>query len=91
MILWSTAIILISISLGFSIKQTQQLKCAGVKVDITDSIQEKFVRSADISQWVNRNHPRIFGQPLGSVDLRKIEDGLRNLQSVEDVAYQCFR
>jgi len=86
MILWSTAIILISISLGFSIKQSQQLKCAGVAVDITDSIQEKFVRSSDIRQWVNRNHPAIFGKPLYSVDLRRIEDGLRKIQSIEDVA-----
>ena len=73
------------ISLGFSIKQSRQLKCAGVKVDITDSIQKQFVRSSDIRQWVNRNHPAIFGQPLGSVNLRKIEEGLRKLQSVEEV------
>ena len=85
MIFWSTAIILIIISLGFSIKQSRQLKCAGVRVDITDSIQKQFVRSNDIRQWVNRNHPAIFGQPLQSVNLRKIEDGLRKLQSVEDV------
>jgi len=86
MILWITSITVIAISLGFSIKQSQQLKCAGVKVDITDSITEKFVRSADIRQWVNRNHPAIFGKPLTTVNLRKIEDGLRKLQSVEDVA-----
>jgi cell division protein FtsQ len=86
MILWITATVLIIISLGFSIKQSLQLKCAGVKVDITDSIQEQFVRSNDIRQWVNRNHPAIFGQPLRLIDLRKIEDGLRKLQSVEDVA-----
>ena len=86
MIFWCIAIILIIISLGFSIKQSSQLKCSGVKVDITDSIQEKFVRSNDIRQWVNRNHPAIFGQSLGSVNLRKIEDGLKKLQSVEDVA-----
>lgn len=85
MVLWSTAIILISISFGFSIKQSQQLKCSGVKVDITDSIREKFLRSDDIRQWVNRNYPTIFGQPLGSLNLRKIEDGLRKLQSIEVV------
>ncbi len=85
MIFWSTAIILIIISLGFSIKQSRQLKCAGVRVDITDSIQQQFMRSNDIRQWINRNHPAIFGQPLQSVNLRKIEDGLRKLQSVEDV------
>ncbi len=77
---------LIFISLGFSIKQSNQLKCADVKVEITDSIQEKFVRSSDICQWVQRNHPGIFGQPIHSVNLRKIEDGLRKIHSIEDVA-----
>jgi cell division protein FtsQ len=86
MILWSTSLLLIFISLGFSIKQSQQLKCAGVKVDVTDSTEERFLRSDDIRQWVNRNHPAIFGQSLGSVNLRKIEDGLRKLQAIEDVA-----
>jgi cell division protein FtsQ len=85
MILWSMAIILISLSFGFSVKQSRQLKCSGVKVDITDSIQESFIRSNDIRQWINRNYPAIFGQPLGSLDLRKIEDGLRKLQSIEVV------
>ena len=86
MALWLIPLIFIIISLGFTIRQSRQLKCAGIRVEITDSIQEKFVRSNDIRQWVNRNHPAIFGQPLRSVNLRKIEDGLRKLQSVEDVA-----
>ncbi len=76
----------IFISLGFSIRQNQQLKCADVKVDISDSIEERFVRSSDIRQWVRRNHQDIFGKPLYSVNLRKIEDGLRKLQTIEDVA-----
>ncbi len=85
-ILWCIAIVLIFISLGFSIKQSRQLKCSDVKVEITDSIQERFVRSSDISQWVRRNYQGIFGQPISSVNLRRIEDGLRKIHSVEDVA-----
>lgn len=84
--LWSLSVVVIFISLGFSIKQNQQLKCADVRVNITDSIQEQFIRSNDIEQWVRRNYRGVFGQPLHSVDLRKIEDGLRKLQSVENVA-----
>lgn len=86
MILWSTVIIFILISLGFTIRQNLQLKCAGIKVEITDSIQERFLKSSDIRQWVNRNHPAIFGQPLRAVNLRKIEDGLRKLHPIEEVA-----
>jgi cell division protein FtsQ len=85
-ILWIITIVLIFISLGFSIKQSRQLKCAEVKVDIADSLKEQFVKSTEIRQWVLRNYQGIFGQPLTSVNLRKIEDGLRKIHSVEDVA-----
>jgi cell division protein FtsQ len=85
-ILWCITIVLIFLSLGFSIKQSRQLKCADVKVDIADSISEQFVQSNDIRQWVHRNHKGIFGQPLSSVNLRQIEDGLRKIHSVEDVS-----
>jgi cell division protein FtsQ len=84
--LWSLSVVVIFISLGFSIKQSQQLKCADVRINITDSIQEQFIRSNDIKQWVRRNYRGVFGQPIYAVDLRKIEDGLRKLQSVENVA-----
>jgi cell division protein FtsQ len=84
-ILWSIAIILIFVSFAFSVKHNLQLQCAGIKIDITDSVKKQFIRSSDIRQWVNRNHPAVFGQPLNKVNLRKIEDGLRKIQSVEDV------
>ena len=86
MALWGIMAILLFVSLGFSIKQGRQLKCTDVKVDITDEDHEQFVQSNDIRQWVFRNHQEIFGQPLRSVDLWKIEEGLRKLHAVEDVA-----
>ena len=85
-VLWSFPMVLIFISLGFSIKQNKQLKCADVKVDIADSVQQQFVQPNDIRQWVRRNHQEIFGQSLKLVNLRKIEEGLRKLHAVEDVA-----
>jgi len=84
--LWIIPVLLIFMSLGFSIKQSRQLKCADVKVDIADSVQQQFVQPNDIRQWVRRNHEEIFGLPLKSVNLRKIEDGLRKLHAVEEVA-----
>jgi cell division protein FtsQ len=84
--LWLFTLVLLFISLGFSIRQSSQLKCSDVKVEITDSISEKFVRSSDITRWVRRNHQGIFGKPIKSVNLRKIEEGLRKIHSIEDVA-----
>lgn len=85
-IVWSIVTVLIFASLGFSIRQSKRLKCKEVRVDIADSTNEQFVQSNDIRQWVHRNYQGVFGQLLSSVNLRKIEDGLRKIHSVEDVA-----
>jgi len=84
-ILWCTAVILFFISFAFSYRQNRKLTCADIKVEIVDSLREQFVQSNDVRKWVHRNYQGIFGQQLQSVNLRKIEDGLRKLQSVEDV------
>ena len=76
---------MIFVSLGFSIQQTHQLKCANVKVEIADSASQHFIENSDIRQWVHRNYQGIFGLPLQDVNLRKIEDGLRKLHAIEEV------
>lgn len=73
-------------TLGFTVRQSHKMVCADIKVEITDSADYMFVRNVDIRQWVSRNHKEIFGMPVWLIDLRKIEDGLRKLQSIEDVA-----
>ncbi len=84
-VLWSLSLIVIFVSLGFSIQQTHQLKCANVKVEIADSASQHFIENSDIRQWVHRNYQGIFGLPLQDVNLRKIEDGLRKLHAIEEV------
>ena len=84
-ILWILSMIVIFVSLGFSVKQTHQLRCADVKVDIADSASQHFIENSDIRQWVRRNYQGIFGLPLQSVNLRKIEDGLRKFHAIEEV------
>lgn len=83
--LWCLSVIVIFLSLGFSIKQSHQLRCAEVKVEIADSASQHFIENRDISQWVHRNYQGIFGLPMQSVNLRKIEDGLRKLHAIEEV------
>ena len=84
-VLWSLSLIVIFVSLGFSIQQTHQLKCANVKVEIAYSASQHFIENSDIRQWVHRNYQGIFGLPLQDVNLRKIEDGLRKLHAIEEV------
>lgn len=84
-VLWSLTMIILFISLGFSIKKSNEIKCNVVKVEISDSVRQHFVQNNDIRQWVRRNHQGIFGQQLQSLNLRKIEEGLRKLHAIEDV------
>ena len=84
--LWSIAILMIAVSLGFSINESHKLQCDDVKVAISDSSEIKFLKSRDIEQWVKSNYRGIFGRGLKFVDLRKIEEGLQKLGPIEDVA-----
>ena len=85
-VFWVMAILFFLGTLGFSVRQDSKLICRDVMVDITDSTEQRFVVGNDIRLWVNRNYRDIYGKPMNLVDLRKIEDGLRKLQSIEDVA-----
>jgi cell division protein FtsQ len=85
-ILWCIAIIMLAISLGFSVNEGRNLVCQDVKVDITDSANVRFLRSNDIEQWVKNYHREIFGRQINSLNIRKIEEGLQKLQPIEDVS-----
>jgi cell division protein FtsQ len=83
--LWIGPLIILFLSLGFSIHKTQQIRCVDVMVDIADSTKQQFVQNKDIRQWVRRNHYGIFGKPIDAINLRKIEDGLRKIHAIEEV------
>ncbi len=83
--LWIAPMIILFLSLGFSIHKTKQLRCVDVVVDISDSAKQQFVQNSDIRQWVRRNHYQIFGKPIDAINLRKIEDGLRKIHAIEEV------
>ena len=86
MVLWCMAIMMIAISLGFSVNESRKLVCLDVKVDITDSSRVRFIRTSDIENWVKIYHKEIFGRQLNSLNIRMIEEGLQKLQSIEDVS-----
>jgi cell division protein FtsQ len=85
-VLWLIAIAIIAVSFGFSVKESRQLVCLEIKVDITDSSKVRFIRSNDIRNWVKIYHREIFGRQIGSFNIRKIEEGIEKLQAVEDVS-----
>ncbi len=84
-IIWSLVFILIGASLAFSIVERKRSVCTSVRVEITDSAKIGFIRSAEIKNWVKKNHSNIFRKRLTSINLRKIENGLKKFHAIEQV------
>ncbi len=84
-VIWSLVFILIGASLAFSIVERKRSVCTSVRVEITDSAEIGFLRSAEIKNWVKKNHPNIFRKKLSSINLRKIENGLKKIHAIERV------
>jgi len=83
--IWFLVLAGVSISLGFTIYERKKIVCTDVRVEITDSVQNQFIRSSEIRELVLRRYPHILHKNLEYIDLRVIEDGLRKIKAVEDV------
>jgi cell division protein FtsQ len=84
--LWFIAVMAITASFGFSVKESRKLICLDVKVDITDSSEVRFIGSEDIRNWVKTHHREIFGKQVNAFNVRRIEEGIQKLQPVEYVS-----
>lgn len=84
--LWLIAIAIITVSFGFSLKESNKLVCSEIKVDITDSCGVRFVRSNDIKNWVKLYHREIFGGKINPTNIRNIEESIQKIQAVEEVS-----
>ena len=50
------------------------LKCEGLNVMIKDSLTNRFVSRQDIKTYLDKSFGTYIGQPLDSLDLKKVED-----------------
>jgi len=85
LLIWCLVLAVVFLSLGFTIYERKKIVCTDVRVEITDSTQNQFLRSKEIRSWVLGHHPNIMRKNLDNIDLRKIEDGLRKIKAVEEV------
>jgi len=85
LLVWGLVLAMVFLSLGFSIYERKKIVCTDVRVEITDSTKNQFLRSKEIRGWVLSHHPAIMRKNLDNIDLRKIEDGLRKIKAVEEV------
>lgn len=50
------------------------LKCTGINVVITDSLENDFVSKADVKNFLDKEYGQYIGMTLDSLDLSRIED-----------------
>ncbi len=86
LLVWCAVFAVVSLSLGFTIAERNRIVCTEVRVEITDSTKNQFLRSREIRSWVLSRYPNILKRNLDYIDLRAIEDGLRKIKAVEEVA-----
>lgn len=83
---WSVTVILVAVSFGFSVIQTNKLTCRDIKVAIADSSEIGFLRASDIEQWVRSNYSGVYGKSINHLKLRKIEESLEKIHAIEKVS-----
>ena len=47
--------------------------CKGIRIEILDSAENRFVSVADVRRFIDRSYGQIIGEPLDSLDLVKLE------------------
>ncbi|MCK9413516.1 MAG: hypothetical protein M0Q53_14545 [Prolixibacteraceae bacterium] len=85
LLLWGMALGMVFLSLGFSIYERNKIVCTDVRVEITDSTENRFLSSREVRTWVLNRYPNILKKNLDYIDLRSIEEGLRKIKAVEEV------
>ena len=85
LVIWCLVFAMVSLSLGFTIYEQKKIVCTDVRVEITDSLENQFLRGRDIRQWVLSHNPHVLRQNLDHIDLRTIEDGLQKIKAIEEV------
>jgi len=85
LIVWFLVLGVVFLSLGFTISERKKIVCTDVRVEITDSLENQFIRSREIRDWVLSHHRGLLHQNLENIDLRIIEDGLRKIKAIEEV------
>ena len=73
---------LISVS-GFISRKEKELRIRTVAVNIKDSLDNHFIQSADILEILKQGNFNAVGQEYGQVNLRGMEEKLRNRQIIK--------
>lgn len=55
------------------VEARRPITCRGIRIEILDSAENRFVSVADVRRFIDRSYGQIIGEPLDSLDLVKLE------------------
>jgi cell division protein FtsQ len=70
------------VMLGFADRQYEGVLCNGVKIMVRDSLERGLVSASDISSLIRLGHGEVAGRPIGELDIRAMEESLRQYPAI---------
>ncbi len=75
--------IVLILSLDISTRKSHKKKiCSGIEIEIADSSQLGFISNREIKKIIDKEYGRYNGEPLDSLDLKKLENILEEKSSI---------
>jgi cell division protein FtsQ len=80
---WIFVLIYFPIVFAFVSKGKSEVVCAGIHVEVQDSISAQFVTSEQIKDVLQKKYPKLLGFPLENVNCEEIELFLKKHQAIK--------
>ncbi|PKP36574.1 MAG: hypothetical protein CVT98_07520 [Bacteroidetes bacterium HGW-Bacteroidetes-15] len=82
---WMLAIAYLIIALAFVSKRSNVITCESINIIIADSLDNSFVKKADVLRTIEKHNSNLIGIPLKMINTLKIEQELTSMQAVKKV------
>ena len=82
---WLVLIAYLVYGLMFSSKRAKGVVCKSIEVEVLDSADYQFVRSATVKRMLTSSKATPMGKPLTDINTKKLEDEISGVVAVRDV------
>ncbi len=86
---WVGILIYMILALSFISKKDKLAMCNSIKVNIADSLENKFIVEQDILGFIENQNLKVRGYPLKEVNTNQLEDMVNKFPAVKDV--ECYK
>ena len=83
-LIWTAIIAYIAVSMSFVKEKRKQILCHAIKVNITDSVNNRFITKSDIEDFFHETDMNIIGSPVESINTKDLEKRLKQYASVKN-------